>query len=210
MSDEQELKPMNEAEVEAALAEIASRSFSARNPELGKMIKCQYCGRRHREVQQLFAHTEEDGVKRASKLVGTVTCSQVFTYRVGDYEYFREEKDEAGETMLVPAYRTAVSPDAQPTMKQILGQAAFKKKRIKSHPSKLKLRLIEVTREVFVEKGFSLDEKAEQFQKDLAVARKIAGDRVELERKYRNRDPRRGPKKVNLVWFKDYTRANAK
>lgn len=27
------------------------RSFSERNPELGKMIKCALCGRRHRETQ---------------------------------------------------------------------------------------------------------------------------------------------------------------
>jgi hypothetical protein len=31
-----------------ALKEIRSRSFSGRHPELGKMIKCQICGTRHR------------------------------------------------------------------------------------------------------------------------------------------------------------------
>lgn len=28
--------------------EIADRSFSGRHPELGKMVKCQICGQRHR------------------------------------------------------------------------------------------------------------------------------------------------------------------
>jgi hypothetical protein len=32
-----------------AIQEIHSRSFSGRHPELGKMIKCTACGRRHRD-----------------------------------------------------------------------------------------------------------------------------------------------------------------
>jgi len=38
------------AAVTAALEAIRSRSYSARNPHLGKMIKCQICLRRHREI----------------------------------------------------------------------------------------------------------------------------------------------------------------
>jgi hypothetical protein len=41
-----------------ALKEIYARSFSGRHPELGRMIKCQVCGFRHREAiqhNQIFA-----------------------------------------------------------------------------------------------------------------------------------------------------------
>lgn len=51
---------------EKALEEIRNRSFSGRNPELGKMIKCQFCGLRHhqneRKCEQKFA-TDENGVE---------------------------------------------------------------------------------------------------------------------------------------------------
>ena len=43
--------------------DIADRSFSGRHPELGKMIKCQICGLRHRSsivCKQRFA-LREDG-----------------------------------------------------------------------------------------------------------------------------------------------------
>jgi hypothetical protein len=48
-----------------ALKEIKSRSFSGRNPELGKMIKCQVCQKRHRDsikCEQKFVelYVEED------------------------------------------------------------------------------------------------------------------------------------------------------
>ncbi len=48
-----------------ALAEIRGRSFSGRHPELGKMIKCAICSRRHRssiKCEQKFKelHIEED------------------------------------------------------------------------------------------------------------------------------------------------------
>ena len=35
-----------------ALAEIYSRSFSGRHPELGRMINCQFCNMRHRENER--------------------------------------------------------------------------------------------------------------------------------------------------------------
>ena len=179
-----------QAAVDSALGTIQGRSFSQRRPELGKMVNCKLCGRRQRQIQELRTHNSTDGVKRASKFVGTVSCEQVFTYRAGDYELFREEENkETGEVKLVPAYRTALQPDVKPKKRQVVGAAAFTKKRIKPHPSKLKLRLIEVTREVFAKKGFPLE--GENFQLDLAKARLIAGFRAEAERRYRNRDPRR-------------------
>jgi len=49
------LEPVNLTPLERATAkaieEIHSRSFSGRNPELGKMINC-HCGRRHRESEK--------------------------------------------------------------------------------------------------------------------------------------------------------------
>jgi hypothetical protein len=91
--------------VDAALSAITHRSYSERHPELGRMFKCQVCKLRHR---------------------GT-PCEQVFTSRIGDYEYYRE--DEKGE--LVLDFRTAVRPDEPPTKRQIIGAAAFKGKRLK-------------------------------------------------------------------------------
>lgn len=41
-----------EAAVEAALKAIRGRSYSGRNPHLGKMINCQFCGLRHRENER--------------------------------------------------------------------------------------------------------------------------------------------------------------
>lgn len=51
--------------------ELKRRSFSGRNPELGKMIKCQLCTLRHRESQchmkdQVFAK-RADGTLRIAK-----------------------------------------------------------------------------------------------------------------------------------------------
>lgn len=39
---------------EDALKSIKERSFAGRNPQLGKMINCQYCGMRHRENDTLL------------------------------------------------------------------------------------------------------------------------------------------------------------
>jgi hypothetical protein len=54
-------------EVKQAIAkyreDFKEKSFSGRNPELGKMIKCQICNRRHRTAEiclQRFAKNKED------------------------------------------------------------------------------------------------------------------------------------------------------
>ena len=44
------LSSLNKAVAEAR-NEIRSRSFNGRNPQLGRMINCHICGRRHREIQ---------------------------------------------------------------------------------------------------------------------------------------------------------------
>jgi hypothetical protein len=154
--------------INAALFEIEDRPFSGRHPELGKMVNCRVCGIRHR--------------------VNERKCEQVFTYRVGDYELFRE--DENGE--LVPDYRTAVRPDKRPTMKQVMGRAAFAKKRFNPHPSRFKLVLIERTRIVFERLGFPLDNKdKEQFQKHLQRARVVATREIKKEQELSDREVRR-------------------
>lgn len=110
-----------------ALEEIKKRSFSGRNPEIGKMIKCQVCNHRHREV---------------------IKCEQKFV------ELWVEEDLETGEKTVI--YATAVQPKGtevrgqisaeQPTMKQIVGALAFKTKRLNPHPNKRNLRYIELVR----------------------------------------------------------------
>src|SRR5271166_498639 len=60
------ITPELQAEIEKTLAAIKLRPFSGRHPELGKMIKCQVCGLRHRlnerkcEQKFKYLHTEED------------------------------------------------------------------------------------------------------------------------------------------------------
>lgn len=139
---EPEFKPTASPEqVAAALAEVRGRSFSGRHPELGKMVKCHFCGLRHR--------------------VNERKCEQQFTYKVRDkngrvYERFREkteeekkDKSEVEQATLVPDLRTAISLNRQPTIKQFLGAAQFTKKRWHPHHSKVKLQFIERTRVVY-------------------------------------------------------------
>lgn len=167
----------------AAETEIKTRSFFGRNPELGKMIKCQICGLRHRKNER--------------------ECEQKFTNKSGDYEYFVDGEDGK----LVPLLRTAIPHDQKPTRKQVVGAAAFAKKRFYPHHSKIKLQFIERTRKVFDELGFELvdaksgefktlspDEQkavAEKFQKNLQRARVVAARQLRKEREFSDRKYRR-------------------
>lgn len=128
------------------LLEIRNRSFSGRNPELGKMIKCPVCQTRHRAAKK---------------------CEQKFV------ELFVEEDLETGEKTVV--YAVAAQPKdyeissqisaQQPTMKQVLGAATFKGKRRHSHPNKRGLQFIQLVR------SFTPDEYTEA---DLEKAKKKA------------------------------------
>jgi hypothetical protein len=178
-----ELKPFNISEelakaIAATTKTIEGRSFSERHPELGKMVNCRVCGTRHRANEK--------------------KCEQVFTYRVGDYEYFRE--DEQG--LLVPDYRTATRPDEKPTRNQYNGAPRmmnFSMPRYHPHPSKVKLQFIERTRKVFEELGYPLEraEKEEikdfqeQFEKNLQRARVLAAREIRKERELSDREIRR-------------------
>lgn len=140
---------------EKTLAELRSRSFAGRHPELGKMIRCQTCGRRHRTVQELKTHGT-DGVKKQSKFVGTVACVQQFA--TGRYD-LRDPKP-----LLIASQTTA---------KGVFGAAQFKGKRIKSHPSKIKLQFIELVR------SFTPDEYTqEDLKKARAKARRILAEKL--------------------------------
>lgn len=171
-----EPKPLTPSEelqrtVAEALTVLERRSFSERHPELGKMVNCRVCSTRHR--------------------VNERKCKQVFTYRIGDYELYRE--DEQGE--LVPAYRTAMRPDEKPTKNQLHGapkMANFSMPRYHPHPSKIKLQFIERTRKIFLELGFDIDEKnKELFEKNLQRARVLAARELRSERELSDREVRR-------------------
>ena len=158
-----------------ALAKIESGSYSERHPELGKMVNCQICGIRHR--------------------VNERKCEQIFTYRIGDYEYTREDK----EGNIVPDYRTAIPLDEKPTKRQVMGAVAFKGKRIKPHLSSVKLQFVERTRAVFSRLGFPVErekkqtiaEFTEQFNKNLQRARVVAAREIRKEREMSDRKYRR-------------------
>jgi hypothetical protein len=108
------------------------------------MINCQVCRSRHRKNER--------------------QCEQVFTHRVDhdNYELLRE--NDNGE--LVPDYRTCTKEGERPTMKQLMGAAAFNKKRFHPHPSKIKLLLINYTREYFVALGFPLERTEKEIEKN--------------------------------------------
>jgi hypothetical protein len=103
--------PELQAAIDAALAAVLTRSYSGRNPALGKMVNCAVCRSRHREM----------GAK----------CEQVFTHRVDHDNYELLKENDKGE--LVPDYRTCAKEGERPTMKQLVGAAAFKKKRFHPH-----------------------------------------------------------------------------
>jgi hypothetical protein len=89
------------------IAEAMERSYGGRHPEIGKMIKCQACGLRHR------SHIE---------------CKQKFVYL-----YSEEEIGPDGLPKVTDFFRTAVSPDKKPTRKQVFGAQAVKGKRFRPH-----------------------------------------------------------------------------
>lgn len=148
--------PTEEATAAAleALVSISGRSFSARHPELGRMVKCQVCNRRHRD---------------------SIKCEQKFV------ELWVEEDLETGEKTVI--YATAVQPKGteirgqisaeQPTMKQILGAAAFKTKRLNPHPNKRNLQYVELVRALTPDEFDEVDlEKAKKRAKRI-LAKKL-------------------------------------
>jgi hypothetical protein len=123
-------------------------------------------------------------------------CEQVFTHRV-DHDNYELLKEKDGQ--LVPDYRTATKEGERPTMKQLMGAAAFNKKRFHPHPSKIKLLLIDYTREAFTALGFPLDDTAADFEKNLQRARVVAARRIRKERRLRTRATNRQADKSHRI-----------
>lgn len=155
-SDEITIKPPS-PELEALVAEtlegIHGRSFSARNPELGKMFKCPGCGIRHRgkacEIKYKYLHTLEDlETGEKTDVFATVPLP---------------EQIERGLRQQPPKTRF---PKAQ------FGAALVKGKRKHPHFSAVKLQFIETTRAVF--QG-DPDPASDGYQDRLNKARKKAG-----------------------------------
>jgi hypothetical protein len=173
------ITPELQAAIQAAYGAVQNRTFAGRNPQLGKMINCVVCCSRHRKNEKV--------------------CEQVFTYRVDHNNYELLKENEQGE--LVPDYRTAAKEGERPTMKQVMGAAAFNKKRFHPHPSKIKLLFIQRTREIFEALGFPLERTEEEvekdfptakefnetFQKNLQRARVLAARELRQERRFRTR-----------------------
>jgi hypothetical protein len=119
--------------VTSALESVHARTFSGRHPELGKMIKCQVCGTRHRLNER--------------------TCVQKFAY------LHTIEDTETGE-------KTDVTRELKPESRNgVIGAAAFRGKRIKSHLNRRKRRFIEIVRDIIPD---------EYTQEDMLAARKKA------------------------------------
>jgi len=102
-----------------ALEEIKRRSFSGRHPELGKMIKCQVCQKRHRD---------------------SIKCEQKFV------ELWIEEDLETGEKTSIHAELVPPKGRRNLTFKQTYGAAVVKGKRLHPHPNSRNLQLIEQVR----------------------------------------------------------------
>lgn len=154
-SEEINIKPPS-PELEALVAEtlegIHGRSFSARNPELGKMFRCAGCNRRHRgsacEIKYKYLHTEEDlETGEKTDIFATVPLP---------------EQIERGLRQQPPKTRFP---------KAIMGAAMVKGRRKRPHFSAVKLQFIEITRKVF--QG-DPDPESEGYQDRLNKARKKA------------------------------------
>lgn len=142
-----EFKPTEEAlaAAGAALIEMSLRSFSERHPELGKMINCPFCDRRHRSA---------------------IKCTQRFKI------LWIDEDVETGKFEY--QYATVPLPGQTPTIKAILGAAAFAKKRKHPHPSRRNHQLIRLVRRLIPD---------EYTQEDLKDARELAQEMLGWNKK---------------------------
>ncbi len=91
--------------------ELQEKSFSGRNPQLGRMVNCSVCDSRHRAAQ---------------------VCEQKFA--MGS-----SRRPVEDQILLVAAK----------TRNGVLGAKQFKGKRLKPHPSKANLQLIQLTQDLF-------------------------------------------------------------
>ena len=142
MDSEQTFKPVSSEVLKLigkVIENVQHKSYAQRHPELGKMMNCQVCGRRHFSSQ---------------------VCKQRFAVR------HIEEDVETGERTVV--YATAIPADKKPTRNQVLGAKMFKGRRIKPHVSRTKLMMIEKVRKLLENVEINLDSKEFQDQLKLA------------------------------------------
>lgn len=109
-----------EEAAEAALAAIRQRSFSGRNPELGKMIKCQVCGLRHRAA---------------------IICKQRFVYL-----YTEQDLESGVATDIVSELPL---PGQKKTLKMVVGAKQFQGKRKRQRPNHSHLQIVEITKDLY-------------------------------------------------------------
>ena len=138
------LSPMNK-NVAAALAAIRARPYSGRNPQLGKMINCDLCGNRHRQVRFFEARTatKTDGTEivieqsyAPQRLVEGAKVSNRNSVKIAG---LHGDKVVEGEPMMA----------SQLKLKGIFGAAMVAKKRIKPHLSKWKRQLVQLTQQLY-------------------------------------------------------------
>jgi hypothetical protein len=178
--------PELQTALDNAVAVIKNRPSGKRHP-FGRMINCQVCHRRHREVGETTFVERRDPVGKKTTTVEQVTtkCVQKFTNTVNGFELLKEVEDADGNKSLVPDLRTFGTDGERPTLKQIMGSKSVAGKRIKAHPSKMKLLFIMKTREAFTDLGFDVDCDKETFSKNLQIARQEAARRIRADHKAR-------------------------
>jgi hypothetical protein len=157
-----EVKPVSQevADLAAkALADVHDRSFSGRHPELGKMIKCQVCNRRHRD---------------------SIKCQQIFK------ELWIDEDLETGKFETV--YATVPLHNQTPTIKSVIGAAQFKGKRRIRRPNPKDLPLVELTRKIYGRENYDENKPEDkQFMIECRVeaVRQLKQDRKAKAKRYR-------------------------
>jgi hypothetical protein len=95
MNEAEELVALGKAAVDA-LQVIKDRSFAGRHPELGKMINCKFCGRRHRQNErvcsQKFVTENKDGDKVQGELVPPEGMTGLTARQVLGAQYFAKKR----------------------------------------------------------------------------------------------------------------------
>lgn len=137
------VSPEAVAAADVALGDIKHRSFSGRHPELGKMIKCQVCNRRHRQPQ----------------------CTAEYK------QLWMDEDVETGERTIV--YATVPLHNQKPTIKAVFGAKQFKGKRKSQRPSQKGLQLVELTRALYPSLDGAFDTDEDQMKAARAIAEQV-------------------------------------
>lgn len=153
------ISPEVVAAADAALGSIKERSFSGRHAELGKMINCCVCNRRHRTTDAVYReHFDENGKKTVTLLPVVSGCKQVFK------QMWVDEDLDTGELSI--QYATVPLPGQKGTPKAIVGAAYFAKKRKNRHPNQTGLQIVEITRRLmqYVNKKLFMTEQAQMLE----------------------------------------------